>query len=256
MSRKISDLPYNDNQKLDLHLSDSPGQPLVVCIHGGGFISGDKADERCRQSAAILTAAGFNMASLSYSLATADDRFSKWPRNLFDIADAMVWLSKHAQQYGYDFNRLGMLGFSAGCCLSNLYILGGKQLFDRFSYDTAVFEPAALAGFYGPYDFPSRQQERRSGDDQLNLEHSPSYWFKENGRAAPPVLHIHGNHDTVVYPDQPARFQADYRSRNLTFTAIIAEGFGHSFAPRDTNDSGESIDLGREIADFFSLHLA
>ncbi len=255
MSHHFSDLQYNDNQSLDLHLSDRTGQPLVVCIHGGGFISGDKADERCRQSAALLTAAGFNMASLSYSLATADDRFAMWPRNLFDIADAMVWLSEHAQQYGYDFNRLGMLGFSAGCCLSNLYILGGKQLFDRFAYNTEVFEPAALVGFYGPYDFPSRQKERRSANDKLNLEHSPSYWFKENGRTAPPVLHIQGNRDTVVYPDQHEWFQSDYRSRNLSFKAIIADGFGHSFAPRDTNESGKSIDLGQEITDFFSLHL-
>lgn len=256
MSRLISDLPFNDTQTLDLHLSDKQGQPLVVCIHGGGFISGNKADKRCSQSAAILTGAGFNMASLSYSLASSDDRFSMWPRNLFDVADAIAWLSRHEQQYGYDFSRFGMLGFSAGCCLSNLYILGGKKLFDEFGYQTPVFEPAALAGFYGPYDFPSRQAERRSKDDQLNLEHSPSYWFNRNGQHAPPVLHIHGDRDTVVYPDQHEQFQADYASRKLSFKAIIIEGFGHSFAPRDVNESRNHIDLGDEISDFFSLHLS
>jgi len=256
MSRQFPNLKYNENQTLDLYLTERTGQPLVVCIHGGGFISGDKADKRCRQSAELLTANGLNCASLAYSLAPADKRFSKWPRNLFDIADAMVWLQNHASQYQYDFGRLGMLGFSAGCCLSNLYILGGSQIFDGFSYNTPVFKPLALAGFYGPYDFPSRQAERRSGDDKLNLEHSPSYWFKKNGQYAPPVLHIHGNRDTVVYLDQHERFQSDYHSRNLSFKAIIVDGFGHSFAPRDTNESGHNIDLSQEIADFFSLHLA
>lgn len=255
MNRQFPDLQYNPTQKLDLFLAASPGQPLVVCIHGGGFISGNKSDERCRQSAELLTAAGFNCASLSYSLAPADDRFSKWPRNLFDISDAIAWLERHKTQYEYNFSRLGMLGFSAGCCLSNLYILGGKQLLDGFSYDTPVFRPAALVGFYGPYDFPSRQAERRSSDDKLNLEHSPSYWFRKNGRYTPPVLHIHGNRDTVVHLDQHERFQSDYHSKNLNFKAVIADGFGHSFAPRDTNERGESIDLSKDISDFFLTHL-
>lgn len=255
MCRKFPDLQYNDTQKLDLYLANGPGQPLVLCIHGGGFISGDKSDERCRQSAGLLTAAGFNCASLSYSLAPAEDRFLKWPRNLFDIADAIAWLADHAIQYKYDFSRLGMLGFSAGCCLSNLYILGGETLFDEFSYDTPVFRPLALAGFYGPYDFPSRQAERRSSDDELNLKHSPSYWFRKNGQYTPPVLHIHGNRDTVVYPDQHEQFKSDYHSRNLDFKEIIADGFGHSFAPRDINERGKRIDLSKEIADFFSVHM-
>lgn len=256
MTRQITDLAYNESQRLDLYLVEQPGQPLIVCLHGGGFWSGSKDDRRCSQSAKLLNEAGFNCASISYSLATADKRFSMWPRNLFDVADALVFLHNHAEEHGYDFDQLGMLGFSAGCCLANLYIQGGKNIFGHFGYETPLFEPAALAGFYGPYDFSIRQAERRSEDPEINLYHSPSYWIRQNtGKSAPPVLHIQGDHDSVVYPDQHVAFQKDYQERNFDFKAVIVEGFGHSFAPVDSNESGDRIDLRSELTDFFSCCL-
>jgi len=122
MTRQATNLDYNETQQLDLFLVEQPGQPLIVSLHGGGFFAGSKDDERCSQAATFLTRAGFNYASISYSLGSRKNRFAMWPRNLFDLADALAFLHDHATDYNYDFGRLGMLGFSAGCCLSNLYI--------------------------------------------------------------------------------------------------------------------------------------
>ena len=247
---------YNEAQSLDLYLVDQPGRPLVVCLHGGGFNAGHRDDERCRQAAALLTKAGFNCASLSYSLGCSGNRFSMWPRNLFDVADAISFLHDHADVFGYQFKRFGMFGFSAGCCLSNLYMQGGEDIFNHLQYRTRTFRPAGLVGFYGPYDFPSRQSSRRSEDDNLNLLHSPSYWLKRNAfPELPPVLHVQGDMDDIVTPDQHAAFEADYRKRGHCFRAIIAKGFGHSFAPRDCNALGQTIDIGTEITGFFSACL-
>ncbi|MBT8074179.1 MAG: alpha/beta hydrolase, partial [Xanthomonadales bacterium] len=246
-----------DTQRLDLHLADEPGRPLVICLHGGGFIGGDRNDERCRQAVRLLTEAGFSCASVSYSLAPESNRFAMWPRNLFDVADATSFLHNHAAEYAYNCSRFGMLGFSAGCCLANLYIQGGTALFRHFGYATPVLHPAALVGFYGPYDFPSRQPERRSDDALVNLYHSPSYWLRKcDGPAPPPVLHIQGDQDTIVYPDQHQAFKADCEQRGYRFKAIIAKGFGHSFAPAATNAAGASINLRRDITEFFERHLA
>jgi acetyl esterase/lipase len=256
MTRQIFDLAYNQSQSLDLHLVDQPGQPLVVCVHGGGFIGGSKNDTRCKQSASLLNAAGFNCASISYSLAPAENRFAMWPRNLFDLADSLVFLHDQSKHYGFDFDLLGMMGFSAGCCLSNLYIHGGKKLFEHFGYATTVFHPVVLVGFYGAYDFPSRQAERRSDNHELNLLHSPSYWLRQRKKfSAPPVLHIHGDRDRIVYPNQHDMFQRDYNEKGYTFEPLVIEGFGHTFAPQDSNDEGKSIDLRPKISRFLRSHL-
>ncbi len=252
MTRQFTDLAYNQSQRLDLHLAQQPGRPLVVCLHGGGFHAGSKDDKRCKQSADLLIKAGFNCASVSYSLATRDNRFAMWPRNLFDVADALTWLHDHAPEHGYRFDRFGMLGFSAGCCLSNLYIQGGSRLFSHFGYETPVYCPAALVGFYGPYDFPSRQAERRSSSAEIDRDHSPAYWLRQNtATCTPPVLHIQGDRDTVVQPQQHDAFQSDYLERGCDFREIIVEGFGHAFAPVDSNTAGKTIDLRSEITGLF-----
>lgn len=252
----VLNTPYNETQSLDLYLAEKPGQPLVVCLHGGGFISGSKDDERCSQTAKLLTAAGFNCASINYSLAPAHDRFSAWPRNLFDVADALNFLHDNATEYAYDFDRISLLGYSAGCCLSNLYIQGRERIFEHFGYQTLVYSASALVGFYGPYDFTTRQAERRSEDPAINLHHSPAYWIRQDKTSiAPPVLHFQGDADTIVYPDQHAAFQRDYQERGCSFTPVIVEGFDHAFAPRDTNAAGRSIDLGPDILAFLKRHL-
>ena len=254
---QIQGLAYNDKQCLDLYLTGKPAQPIVICLHGGGFVSGSRDDKRCRQSAALLNEAGFNCASISYSLAQAANRFAMWLQNLFDVADALIFLRNQAGVYGFDFNRFGMLGFSAGCCLANLYMQGTTRLFGQFGYNEQLFRPAALVGLYGPYDFSIRQPERQSADAEINRFHSPRYWLRTNeGPPPPPVFHIQGDADTIVWPDQHQAFESDCKERNYEFRGLVAKGFGHTFSPRDSNSEGHDLDLGPEIVKFFTRYLA
>ena len=255
MSVHIEELLYNETRKLDLYLVEDPGRPLVICVHGGGFVSGSRHDERCRQAAELLGRTGFNCASVSYSLAEPADRFGMWPRNLLDLAESVAYLQHRAYEYGYDASRFALLGFSAGCCLSNLYMQGGHDLFREFGFELEVYRPSALVGFYGPYDFSIRQSERRSADQEINRLHSPRYWLQHRTDTPPPILHIHGDIDDVVYFDQHEALRDDCLEKGYPFEEIIAGGFGHSFAPRDKNDHGDSLDLEADIVEFLGRQL-
>ncbi len=256
MHKVIRGIRYNKCQSLDLYLSQQPSAPLVVGIHGGGFHSGSREDERCKQMGMFLREEGINFASISYALAPRENRFAKWPETIFDVADAIQYLSENGDRWGVDAERLGLIGFSAGCCLASLYMLGGSNLYQHLDYETKVTVPKALVGFYGPYDFSQRVKSKQPRDPEVNEIHSPAHWLRQwKGEAAPPVFHIHGTADQTVLLKQHELFKADYRSRGFRFTEKILPGFHHSFAPVAEAEGEQPVDLRPEILEFYRQHL-
>lgn len=256
MPEPVEVLQFSNTRNLDLYRVAGMDRPTVICVHGGGFVSGSKADNRCIQAAELLSQAGFNCASVSYSLAENSDRFSMWPKNLLDVAQAVAYLHERSDQLNISMQRFAFLGFSAGCCLSNLYMQGGEALFRELGFELPFYRPAALVGLYGPYDFSIRQPERRSSNESVNRLHSPRYWLKKNeGLAPPPVLHIHGDLDDIVFLNQHQAFESDCEEKDYPFRGIVARGFGHSFAIRDSDPSGNTLDLTPDIISFLEPFL-
>lgn len=89
----------------------SPGRtlPLVVYLHGGGWVAGSvaAADRPCR---ALALAARCVIVSVEYRLAP-ETPFPGPPR---DCAAAVRWLAGHAGELGADGARLAVAGDSAG----------------------------------------------------------------------------------------------------------------------------------------------
>jgi triacylglycerol lipase len=83
-------------------------------VHGGGWISGDKwtLEGYCR----ILARHGFVAIAINYRLAPAH----KFPAQVDDVRQALVWARQHAGELSLDLDRLGMFGYSAGGHLSAL----------------------------------------------------------------------------------------------------------------------------------------
>ena len=68
------------------------------------------------------------MASINYRLAAPD---AVWPAQIQDCKAAIRWLRGHAKQYGYDPNRIGVIGESAGGHLvAMLGTTNGDKTFD------------------------------------------------------------------------------------------------------------------------------
>src|SRR4051812_5284494 len=117
-------IPYN-NDTLKKHLLDiyvpagAKGKvPLVVLIHGGGWIGNDKyADMGYMPNtiAAILNS-GMAIASIDYRFAMQ----AVFPAILRDCNKPVSFLYDNADKYGLDKNRIAVMGFSAGGHLASL----------------------------------------------------------------------------------------------------------------------------------------
>lgn len=96
-----------------LYLPPEPGRPLLVFLHGGGWVIGDldTADGFCRR---VCAEVGWGVLSVDYRLAPEHP----FPAGLDDALDAIRHAQRHAAGWGCDPERIAVGGDSAGGNLS------------------------------------------------------------------------------------------------------------------------------------------
>ena len=109
----VVNVPYasdHSRQMLDIYLPDASHSPapVVVFIHGGGWEGGDKIGAVF--AAAKLVPGGFAVVAINYRLS----QHAIFPAQLHDAKAAVRWVRAHAADYGFDAERIGVWGASAG----------------------------------------------------------------------------------------------------------------------------------------------
>jgi acetyl esterase/lipase len=111
------DLSYGPDarQRLDVFQPAEPGapRPVVVFVHGGGFVMGDKGDAGApffNNFGAWAVRAGFVGVTMTYRLAPAH----LWPSGPVDVEAAVQWLATNIHQYGGFAGGIVLVGHSAG----------------------------------------------------------------------------------------------------------------------------------------------
>ena len=87
--------------------------PVVVFVHGGGFVQGDKGDASSpfyNNFGAWAVSAGFIGVTLTYRLAPAHP----WPAGAADLERAVGWIRQHIGEHGGAPERVVLTGQSAG----------------------------------------------------------------------------------------------------------------------------------------------
>jgi acetyl esterase len=108
-----TDVAYRDGDPdalLDVHRPASAVGPLptVVWTHGGGWVSGSK--EQVANYARILAGHGYTVVAIDYSIAPG----ATYPTPLFELNDALAYVTEHADELGVDPSRIVLAGDSAG----------------------------------------------------------------------------------------------------------------------------------------------
>ena len=82
--------------------------PAVVCIHGGGWANGSRANHA--QVAQAMASRGYVAATISYRLSGE----TPFPAQIQDCKAAVRFLRANAKQYGLNADQIGAIGLSAG----------------------------------------------------------------------------------------------------------------------------------------------
>jgi acetyl esterase/lipase len=161
---KWRNLPYVDGtpherQVLDLyHPNGKTGPfPVIVCIYGGGFRSGDKTYGEFKGVVKALDY-GYAVASINY-------RYSQQahhPAQIHDVKAAIRFLKEHAEKYGLLKEKMALWGGSAGATLASLAGTTADMdlLTDRSMGNAGESEAVqAVVDWYGPIDFSKTAEQ-------------------------------------------------------------------------------------------------
>ncbi len=173
--------------------------PLLVFIHGGAWKGGERSDYLVYL--VDFAKRGYVTATVSYRL-LAD---SVWPACAEDIRDALKWFFENGNTYGYDPDRIALVGGSAGGHLAMLGGYGwGKTEEENDSIESHRVK--AVVDIYGPADLTTEYARNhplvtaliaRSYEEspELYREASPVSYLDKND---PPTLILHGTSDRLV----------------------------------------------------------
>jgi acetyl esterase/lipase len=101
------------------HADTLKKRPMVVFVHGGGFVNGDKRTGYSRIVSENLTRRGFVVGSINYRLGIEEPKsnvsyFEAMIRAVQDAKAAVRFFRKNAQAYGIDTTKIYLAGGSAG----------------------------------------------------------------------------------------------------------------------------------------------
>lgn len=258
-------IPYNNDtlpkHLLDIYLSaNARGKlPLVIFIHGGGWLGNDKYADMgyMKKTVSEIVSSGFALASIDYRFSTK----AVFPAQMQDCNRAISFLYDNAGKYGFDKKRFAVMGFSAGGHLASMVGLSKNNNIKTFFMPgtSKSFSFKAVVYFYGPAElimFPGAGDEKSPESiligaaplDRPDLAEAASpvtYVDKDD----PTFLIIHGEKDDLVSPNQ---------SRLLSSWLTLAGVQNELIVVKDAPHFGvlfDSDEVKNKVISFLSIHL-
>jgi len=175
IKRKWLDIPYakkSQFQKLDIYLPDSGNGPfpVIIAIHGGAFMTGDKSDLEITPMLEGLKH-GYAVVSINYRL-SAEVQF---PKQIHDVKAAVRWIRANAMYHNLDPHNIAAWGGSAGGYLATMLGTTGyvKELED-LSLGNLVESShvQAVVDWFGPTDFLQMDAQLKESKVKNPMQHS------------------------------------------------------------------------------------
>ena len=220
------------------------GRAVLLFVHGGGFVMGDKATPGSPFFGNVgqwAARCGWVGAAMTYRLAPAHT----WPSGAEDVGLAVQWLAENVGRFGGDSGKIFVMGTSAGAVHAASYIVSS-----RFH----GVEGRALAGgvlISGIYDLPSAERNEFQAayfgaDDTLYGERSTLGGLVETDL---PLLASVSEFDGISFQKQAALYVATAAKTQNRYPRMLYL-IGHNHLSSVLQIGLPADTLGPQVLDF------
>jgi acetyl esterase/lipase len=249
--------------QLDLYLpKGAKDYPVVLIVHGGVWVVGDKTLDRIPAIARALARQGYGAAATNY-------RLSPWvrhPTHAQDVVKALAWLEQNIAEHGGDPNRVFLMGHSAGGHLVALVAADQSYLEKEGVQPSVIRGVVSLSGVYDVTEIAVQDLFKHAkvqvdakltkpfaaifGNDANVISQASPISHVRPG--LPPFLIVCGDHDLPGLENQAAQFARELKAKNNEVTFLRMKGRNHWTTFWSAQDREDPI--GEAVTEFLNKH--
>lgn len=219
-------------QRMDVYLPagrNTTDTKVLIMIHGGGWISGDKVDMNPYVEVIKSRLPEYAVFNLNYRLG-AFPATNPFPAQENDVRAAVNYITSKAQDYRFNTDKAVILGASAGGHLALLQAY--KNPSPKFKAVVDFFGPTDMVGIYNAYaSTPISQlaiQALLSGTPATNASlYQSSSPLNFVSAQSQPTLILHGTADPVVPYAQSTALKTKLETAGVSVKMVTYAGAGH-----------------------------
>jgi len=261
---RIAYAPDGERTTLDIVMpkeKPTAPAPVLLHIHGGAWVLG-KRDQQAKPLLHHLARHGWVCVDANYRLGLKH----RFPAMLTDVLRAVAWTKAHIAEHGGDPARIALTGGSAGGHLTALGALAHDRAEAKPDFADCDCAIVAAVPCYGRFDFTDRLAlwgrnhaplRKFEADKVMPADADEALWDLASPIAlvrgdAPPMLVIHGRHDTLIPCEEGAAFAKAQREAGGSVDHIEVSGGQHAF---DTMQSALTWGHVRAVRAWLGRHV-
>ena len=172
-------------------------RPVLLFIHGGGWIVGDKAASTIDLMPYV--ARKWAVVNINYRLAG----IAKAPAAVIDVRKALEWIYENANEYYFDTNNIVVAGESAGAHLSLMAgllkksdsVCGSKYVVEKDYKVHAIINWNGSANVMYPEFKNHPWLDPKDDFEMVSKSLSPITYLNKN---SPPIISVQGTKDPFI----------------------------------------------------------
>jgi acetyl esterase/lipase len=225
-------------QSLDVYWnSTSTDAKVLMFVHGGGWLSGDKNEYR--EMASHLADKGLTVVLINYRLSPK----VKFPSHIEDVASSVNWVNDSIGKYKGNKENIYIMGHSAGGHLTSLLLLDKSYL---EKYD---LKPKNIAGaiiISGVFEIKPQEGGATKkylgmvfGSDETIWDKASckNYIDKETKNTIPPFLISWGKEENKLIVDESLNLINEFGNNGIEVQSYIFGSNNHYAYKDDLMDS-------------------